>query len=170
MIRARCIPSILRRIRRRWIFLSVALAITLSFAYNVEVLQQQQQQQNQPPTTSNVEYDDEIKAHFYRPSKFREHPDIEFEAKLDAGLRAVEHKALEKEDVYIEADDVIWQITLGDVVEDKSPESVALEERNADEWTYKVCVLREFTTCTALNLYLHIYTARYNSMGKILCQ
>ena len=122
--------------RRRWALVSVALTIALIFGYNAAT--------EGPPSTPKVEYDDQLKAHFVRPSSFRENPDLEFEAKLDAGLREVQRRALAANGGSYEADNVIWQMNLGEILA-KSPESIALQERNEGEWAYSVGSINLFS-------------------------
>ena len=165
-----CLPGrSFRLARRKWFFLPIALSIVMFLGYNVA-------NKDQQPTTPKVEYDDQVKAHFVRPSSFRENPDVEFEAKLDAGLRDIERRALANGET-MQADKVIWQITLGEILE-KSPESAALEERNED-WTYKVWTLLFFffffffcpwSVYALSRTVLTSPVARHYGMGNKVCQ
>ncbi|KAL1959814.1 hypothetical protein VTO42DRAFT_959 [Malbranchea cinnamomea] len=84
---------------------------------------------NRPPP----ERDLDVYPHFLYRSTFREYPDLEYEAKLEETLQQLELQVLREEG---EGDaNTIWQIM--PTTADRSPDSLALEERNP-QWRYRV--------------------------------
>ena len=81
------------------------------------------------------------KPRFLYHSRFRDHPDYDYEAAIDMALRAVEERAMSEIKGTIEAKERIWQIRLdeegsGEDVE-RGDDSSDFEFIN-DEWEYKV--------------------------------
>lgn len=101
-----------------------------------------------PPKTENdtlwnrlaPQHDVEVKAHFIHRSPFREHPDVKYEAKVEAALREVERTAASGDRHKEKGPETIWQIMLGKdarVVNDRPADSVLFEQRNPG-WEYRV--------------------------------
>jgi hypothetical protein len=84
------------------------------------------------------EYNIADKPRFLHHSRFREHPDYEYETMIDDSLRKIEEKVLAESKGNIEANETIWQIMLGRNRKstDRGSDSIAFEHENR-EWVYK---------------------------------
>lgn len=118
--------------RRYALLLLVAISVYFIVSHNL-ANSGKETHPNKEKQTPN--HDLQAKARFLYRSPFRDHPDVEYEAELDAALRDLERKAL-LEDDRLQANDTVWQIMLGKIM-DMSDDSVAFEHQNA-EWEYSV--------------------------------
>lgn len=78
------------------------------------------------------------KPQFFHRSRFREHPDHDYEARVDDSLRKIEEKVRTGHQGSLEATGTVWQIMLAPDKKhiDRSPDSIAFELENRD-WNYK---------------------------------
>jgi hypothetical protein len=90
------------------------------------------------PTTSEADVE-EAPPQYFRPSAFREHPDVEYEAKILAALKDIERMA--RKTSGDGAKETIWQVMLKDgwdiTTNARGPDSISFEQRNP-EWAYQV--------------------------------
>ena len=83
------------------------------------------------------QYDVVEKPRFLYRSRFRENPDLEYEASIDSALRKIEERILSQRNGNTEADQTIWQIMLVHGPIERSEDSIEFESEN-DDWDYKV--------------------------------
>lgn len=84
-------------------------------------------------------YDVESRPRFLHHSRFRQDPDVEYEARLTHALQRIERDALAKDGNKYGSQDRIWQIMLrrDSSIINRNPDSVEFEEQN-DDWEYSV--------------------------------
>lgn len=78
------------------------------------------------------------KPRFLFHSRFRDHPDYEYEATIDNLLRNIEDEAASDSGAILDAKDTVWQIRLDDDATPlaRDPSSIKFERAN-DDWEYQ---------------------------------
>jgi hypothetical protein len=114
---------------------------------------------------------EEAPPQYFRRSAFRDHPDVEHEAKILAALKDIERMARKASGDG--AKETIWQVMLKDgwdtTTNARGPDSISFEQRNP-EWSYQVSgiLLLSLSKEHSIVLKKSMSTAGHQRLGRLL--